>query len=123
MAQRLVVGDGSCKPADIAFLAIRVVDHVCAVGLPSPQVKVTRNATGFSRYLTIRDHGGRDWLVRLSNHYRPRFRGLPIPHFDLVSHDGVSGEGEVRAFISGIAAGALPWTAAEIEPVRARRRA
>jgi hypothetical protein len=90
-------------------LALALREHALSKGLAIGKVERSRVRISGSLYLTMTDHGGRVWIIRVSNHLRPRRTGHPTPHVDLVSFDGVSGAGVGRELINRIVAGEVPW--------------
>lgn len=106
---RIVVGKGSCDAAAILRLSMALAGAAREMGLSVCANKASRSARSTSRYLTLRDQAGRQWLIRVSNHRMPRCSSHPVPHLDLVSLDGASGAHEASLFISSIASGVAAW--------------
>lgn len=110
---------GGRAPAPWA-LASALRDHAKACGLTIDRLERSRAAISGSIYLTMADATGRRWIMRISNHRRPRRTGHAIPHVDIVSLDGVAGLKIGRELIDAIVTGAVPWFDAD---ATARRRA
>lgn len=108
---------------EMLALVNRIADRAFALGLRVRSIRASHMRGSFSRYLTLRDRDGRDWLVRVSDHRRPRNYGHPPPHFDLVSHDGRSGYEQAANWLARIATGDIPWFALDaVRQPRKRRR-
>lgn len=122
---RLVVGDGTADHSALTRLALAVADEAKRVGLSVVRIGSSRTADSGSRYLELRDRAGRPWLLRISNHRRPR-TGNPneTPHFDLVSIDGRSGFEQACGWLTGIVDGWFEWfdPAEAIRQPRQKRR-
>ena len=112
--------DGGVRAPAPWTLASALRDYAKAGGLTIYGLERSRVAISGSIYLTMADVAGRRWIVRVSNHRRPRRTGHALPHVDLVSLDGVAGFKIGRELIDAIIAGTVPWFDAE---VTVRRRA
>lgn len=121
---RIIVGSGKAEPMQIQALAVALIDHAREIGFADAGLQRSRNARSSSCYCRLIDAGQRPWIVRVSNHRRPRRTGYAIPHFDLVSIDGVSGLEEAKAYIGRIARGKIEWRDPDTtkRPPRRRRR-
>lgn len=111
-AVRRIVGKQSSQPVPInklGQLARRVMDHARANGCSIASFSHSDHPDSPSRYITIRDVGGHEWLMRISDHKRPRFRGRITPHFDLISRDGDTGFDDAAHWIDQIASGQIAW--------------
>lgn len=106
---RIVVGAGNADCSAILKLSTGLASAAQGMGLAIVSNKASRNPTSPSRYLTLRDAGGRKWLIRVSNHRIPVRNNHPLPHLDLVSIDGASGLSEATAFLRQIATGVATW--------------
>lgn len=113
---RIVVGLSSNGPGDIASLAYAIAQDAKPFGFRVLAIKCSRavkaaNAAQGSRtqYVHLADKLERCWIIRVSDHYRPR-RVAHIPlHFDLVSLDGRSGQADAREWMASVARGEVAW--------------
>lgn len=106
----VTAGSGVCPPGAITRLALATADIARAKGLKFEAIKCSHVPGSPSRHVYLRDRAGRQWFLRISNHYRPRRAAkCNTPHFDLVSFDGVSGRGSLEFFLGEIAAGRADW--------------
>ena len=119
---KLVVGHGVGTAADVHQLAARIANHARTRGLALIRLSRSRDPNSASCYLELRDAAGRQWLIRVSNHHRPRSTRHPVPHFDLTALDGTSGFDEACAYVDRIAAREIAWAPAEAEAKRRRHR-
>ena len=120
---RIVAGaDAPGAKAAAAALALRLVDHARARGLRLVRMEMSRVIDSRSRYLVLGDAQGREWLVRVSNHFLPRRSGHLEPHVDFVSLDGTSGLDRAEAAIGRIARGEMVWWAPQRRPCARRQR-
>lgn len=121
-AFRIVVGFGEAVPGAHSKLACAAADRAKEKGLANVGFSRSKHSNSYSFYLKMRDRSGRNWHVRISDHYRPR-RSL-VPQFDVVTRDGIAGRAELLDIIDRIAAGTAPWFEAEgtARPNRKRRR-
>lgn len=90
-------------------LAYALRDHAIAKGLKIDKLERSRARISASLYLTMKDAAGRPWLMRISNHLRPRRTGHAMPHLDFVSFDGASGLALGCSMIDRIVTGAAEW--------------
>lgn len=108
---RRVVGSSRNGPGDIIRLALAVAAEAGAFKLRVGTIRCSRSGGAqHSRYLHIVDGKGREWNLRVANHYRPRSSPFAPPHFDLISLDGQSGLAEARRFLLAVATGEAAWT-------------
>ena len=123
--RRLVIGDSVNGPGDIASLAYAIAQAAKSLGFRVLGIKASR-ATKASlaahgsrtKYVHLADRQDRTWLVRVSDHYRPR-RVAHIPlHFDLVALDGSSGQSDVQSWLMSVARGEIAW----VQPMTSPRR-
>lgn len=105
----LVAGSGQASAQDILSLAMRLTGAARELGMTIVSVKSSHAAQSSSRYITMRDARQRAWLVRVSNHRRPRSSPHEVPHFDLVSLDGHAGFAEAVVFFGQIVTGEVAW--------------
>ena len=106
---RIVAGAGAATPAAILQLSMQVAGAAIALGLAVVSNRGSRTINSPSRYVTLRDRGGRIWLIRISNHRIPVRNNHPLPHLDLVSIDGSAGLPEASVFLARIADGTAAW--------------
>lgn len=104
--------DGS-RVAAPSPLAVALRDYARSRGLTIGRLERSRAKASGSLYLMMVGPDGRRWILRISNHRRPRRTGHAIPHIDLVSLDGTSGFDVGCTLIDRMIAGALPWFDAE----------
>lgn len=90
-------------------LALALREHALKSGLTMCRLERSRVKHSGSIYLTMAQPSGRAWIMRVSNHMRPRRTGHALPHIDLVSFDGVSGFNVGRGLIDSLIAGDVPW--------------
>lgn len=102
----------------VAGLALQLRAHAVGSGLRIIRLKATRLSNSCSRYLHVADASGREWIVRISNHYRPRRTGHIEPHLDFVSLGGASGLDRAAAAIGRIGRGELAWWPPQRSPRR-----
>lgn len=122
---RIVAGLSANGPGDIASLAFAIAQHAKPFGFRVLAIKCSRatraaNAAQGSRtkYVHLADKLERCWIIRVSDHYRPR-RVAHIPlHFDLVSLDGKSGQADAREWLASVARGEVAW----VQPMTSPRR-
>lgn len=119
---KLVVGSGTGSTADVMTLASRLADHARRQSLALIRLGRSRDPNSSSCYLDLRDPSSRLWLIRVSNHHRPKRNNHPVPHFDLTALDGTSGFPEACEFLDRIAAGAIEWSPAAPAPKQKPRR-
>lgn len=127
LVARHEVGRASDGPGDIARLAIAIAIAAKRAGLRLASVKSSRHRSSLSRskYIELVDEQGHLWLIRVSNHHRPGSSWHAKPHFDLVTHDGVSGLDQAECWIAQIASCEIEWVdhkATEHPPARRRRK-
>jgi len=106
---RIVVGCGEAQGYDLLALAARIADAAQGLGMTLVSVKSSHAVGSSSRYITLRDSYQRPWLIRVSNHDRPRSSPHETPHLDLISLDGNSGLPEATDFLRRIMAGDIAW--------------
>lgn len=106
---RIVSGAGVATRQDILQLTMELAVAAQELGLVPVHNKASRNPHSASRYLTLRDHGQRIWLIRISNHRMPVNSAHPLPHLDFVSLDGVAGLHEATVFLHRVAMGRAVW--------------
>lgn len=114
---RIVVGHGTAMPTDILLLAAAVASEAQRYGLGVVANRASHQRGSPSRYITLRDHAKRHWLIRVSNHRRPESRHA-TPHLDLVSLDGKAGLFPASQCLRSIAEGKARW----FDPDRETRR-
>jgi hypothetical protein len=113
---RIVAGLSANGPGDIASLAFAIAQDAKPFGFRVLSIKSSRavkaaNAARGSRtkYVHLADKLERCWIIRVSDHYRPR-RAVRHPlHFDLVALDGKSGQADVREWLASVARGEVAW--------------
>lgn len=111
-------GRGEAVRGAHARLAELGYDQARKLGLDAT-IEVSRCTESRSRYLTVRaPDGAGDFLIRISDHARPKGSGQANPHIDLISQDGVGGSRYLMAVIERIAAGEIAW----FDAGKARRR-
>lgn len=107
---RRVVGRSTSERGCIAHLSLAAVGEAREFGLEVLSNRVSRSrGHTVSRYLALKDAAGRDWHLRISDHYRPGSSTHAPSHFDLVSLDGRSGLSEIRRFLLEIVSGEAIW--------------
>lgn len=106
---RIVSGEGIASRQAILQLTMELAVAAQELGLVPVRNKASRNPDSASRYLTLRDHGQRLWLIRVSNHRMPVHSSQPLPHLDFVSLDGVAGLHEATVFLHRVAMGRAIW--------------
>ena len=125
-AVRKVVGCGGGSGTSVAGLALAAAHEAAGFGFTVARHKASRSRRSSpSRYLHLVDRAGREWCLRISNHYRPSSSPHAPPHFDLVALDGCSGLGEIRAFLLSIVGGDAQWfdrSDADRRPRQRRKR-
>lgn len=108
-----------------AELAAAIATEARAVGLRVELVRASRaRAHSTTKYLTLIDRLDRHWLLRVSDHHRPKAARRAEPHYELVSLNRRSGLCQVRQWLHAIAAGQAEWsdhTATERRPRMFRR--
>lgn len=112
--------DGDVRAPTPWPLAVALRDYALARGLTIGKLERSRVAISGSIYLTMAESSGRSWIMRVSNHRRPRSTGHAVPHVDLISLDGIAGLKVGRELIDAIVVGTVPWFDAE---ATVRRRA
>ena len=117
MNGRLVIGRGVAAPGSIARLAVRIADHArIVVGFRLESLRRSRWSNSQSCYLAFADRAMRRWIVRVSDHHRePHDTCYPVPHFELIAIDGVSGFDHACGTLARMADGTMPWHDAEAE--------
>lgn len=107
-------------------LSIEIRDYAKSKGFVIERLQRSRARESGSIYLNMRDVGGRLWILRVSNHFRPRRTGHAMPHVDFVSFDGVSGVEIGRQLVDAVSVGKVPWFNAEeaisLPPRHARQK-
>lgn len=106
---RIVSGTGAATAQDILTLAMKLGTAAREVGLTVVSIKASHSPGSPSRYVTLRDNGKRDWLIRVSNHRMPINSKHPLPHLDFVSLDGATGLHDATVFLHRLAMGAVQW--------------
>lgn len=106
---RIVSGNGAATAQDILDLAMKLGTAAREVGLTVVSIKASHSRGSPSRYVTLRDSGKRDWLIRVSNHRMPINSKHPLPHLDFVSLDGVAGLHDATVFLHRLAMGSVQW--------------
>jgi len=119
---RIVTGAGCATAQDILALAMRLGTAARELGLKVVSIKASHSRGSASRYVTLRDAGQRDWLIRVSNHRLPVNNTHPVPHLDFVSLDGAAGLNEATVFLHRVAMGRAEWTDANDPARRAQYR-
>lgn len=108
---RRVVGSSRNGPGNIARLAVEIAAEARIFRLRIGAIRASRaGGAQLSRYLQIFDAKGREWCLRVANHYLPRSAPYAPPHFDLIALDGHSGLAEARRFLLLVATGEAAWT-------------
>lgn len=119
---RIIVGEPPCVEGVHAKLACAAADRARALGLAAVKFERSTNSLSHSFYLTCRDALDRKWIVRISEHLRPR--RTRVPQVDVVSRDGLAGREQLLGFVDAIAQGELLWFEADgTETRRPQRRA
>lgn len=106
---RIVSGAGTASAQDILDLSMKLAGAAREVGLTVVSNKASHSRGSPSRYVTLRDNGKRDWLIRVSNHRMPINSKHPLPHLDFVSLDGVGGLHDATLFLHRLAMGSVKW--------------
>jgi hypothetical protein len=121
---RRVVGSSRNGPGNIAQLAVEIAAEARNFRLRIGVIRVSRaGGAQLSRYLHIFDCQGREWCLRVANHYRPKSAPYAPPHFDLIALDGQSGLAEARRFLLSVATGEAAWTdRSDLGRARRKRR-
>ena len=123
----LVIGKGTGAPRGALMrLVMQLALHAKQKGMALVAIRRSKQKGSLSCYLALNDRLARLWIVRVSDHRRPLVSPFPKPHFDLVTHDGVSGLSQARGTIECMADGSMPWHDAEVDvrmprPKKARR--
>lgn len=123
--RRIVTGVSANIAGDIASLAYAIAQDAKALGFRVLAIKASRAAKASAaahgsatKYIHLADRQDRTWLLRVSDHYRPR-RVSHIPlHFDLVSLDHRSGKEDAREWLAQVARGEVTW----VQPYKQARR-
>ena len=122
---RIVAGLSANGPGDIASLAFAIAQDAKPFGFRVLAIKCSRakraaNAAQGSRtkYVHLADKLERCWIIRVSDHYRPRRAAHHPLHFDLVALDGMSGQADVREWLASVARGEVAW----VQPITSPRR-
>ena len=102
----------------ICELALRLRDHAKRTGLAPAAFIASRVRYSASRILVLIDGDGREWRVRVSNHFLPRRTGHLEPHLDFVSFDAAAGADRARAWLDRVARGEVEWCAPQLRPRR-----
>lgn len=124
--RRIVAGLSANGPGDIASLAFAFAQDAKPFGFRVLAIKCSRATRAAAaskgsrtKYVHLADNQERCWIIRVSDHYRPR-RVAHIPlHFDLVALDGMSGQADVREWLASVARGEIAWVQPMTSP-RAR---
>ena len=114
---RIVSGAGTATAPDILALAMKLGSAARELGLTVVSIKASHVSGSASRYVTLRDHGKRHWLIRVSNHRMPINSDHALPHLDFVSLDGVAGFQDATRFLQSVATGKASWADAA-DPTR-----
>lgn len=118
------VGTGPAHDGAHFALATRIASAAVAKGLKLLRIERSRVPHSRSIYLSLADRREQRWRLRIADHKRPD--RAAIPHFDLVSRDGLAGYDVTVEALTMIADGRAPWfdsdmTAAPLEG-RERKR-
>jgi hypothetical protein len=124
--RRIVAGLSANGPGDVASLAFAIAQDAKVFGFRVLGIKCSRvpKAEAYkssrTKYVHLADKLERCWIIRVSDHYRPR-RVAHVPlHFDLVALDGMSGQADVREWLASVARDEVAWVQPMTSP-RARR--
>lgn len=123
--RRIVTGQSEKGAGDIASLAYAIAQEAKSLGFRVLGIKASRATKAAvaahgsaTKYIHLADRQDRTWLVRVSDHYRPR-RVAHIPlHFDLVSLDRRSGKEDACEWLAQVARGEVAW----VQPYKQTRR-
>ena len=108
--ERFVAGRRTDSPGDIAALAMAIASEAKKHGFTVGTIRSSRSPRrSASKYLPLTDVRKQLWLLRISDHDRPRRNRQPEPHFDLISLDGKSGLKCARRWIARMIAGEYPY--------------
>ena len=109
MIGRLVTGKGTVAFGQIMCLVFDLVSHARSQGMRLKKLRRSKTKISHSAYIALLDKDDREWLIRVSDHYRPHDIDHAYPHFDYISRDGRSGFASACGTVSLMAAGKYPW--------------
>lgn len=88
-------------------MSLWIGERAKKLGLRLLRIDRSKSVRSDSRYILVRDQGGRDWNIRISAHHRAD-RAV-VPHIDLLTRDGVSGRVWLENRLADLAAGKFEW--------------
>lgn len=103
-------------------MALELTVHARRVGLTVVRMRCSRIRSSCSKNLVLRDGRGRDWEIRISDHFLPRRHGHAEPHFNLISLDGSTGFELAVDYVSRVSRGEIAWWQPKISPKRRGQR-